>query len=269
MPIPKPIHHILFHRHLLWEFLRRDIEARYIGSAMGFFWSVVNPLVLLVVYWFVFGLIMKKTYSMLGGEETAGGFAFYIFCGLLPWYAFQESLIRSTTSIVDNAHLIKQVRFPAKVLPAFITLSAIVNQLIGTLIFLVAILIAKHCLPWTLVFLPIVLIFEMVLFFGLGLLFSTLNTYFRDIAPLVSIGSMLLMWSTPMLYLMKDVPDYLQPLIYANPLTSLVIIHHDIVLHGQVPSLIHWVVFLLFSLAALALGYPVFTKHHNNFADML
>ena len=269
MPLSKQVQHIYFHRHLLWEFLHRDIQARYIGSAMGFFWSVVNPLVLLTVYTFVFGLILKSKYSILGREETMGGFAFYIFCGLLPWYAFQESLIRSTTSIVDNAHLIKQVHFPAKVLPAYITLSAIVNQLIGTIIFLAAILLVSHSLSWTMVLFPVVLLFEMILFFGLGLLFSTLNTYFRDIAPLVSIGSMLLMWSTPMLYQIKDVPEYLQPLIYANPLTSLVIIHQDIILNGHVPDLIYWVIFITFSLAALAIGYPVFTKNHGNFADVL
>ncbi|MBD3267520.1 hypothetical protein GF373_12705 [bacterium] len=269
MPVRSQFQHILFHRHLLWEFLRRDIMARYIGSAMGFFWSVIHPLVLLIIYTLVFEVILKVKYEEFG-RETVGGF--YIFCGLLPWYAFQESLIRSTSSIVDNAHLIKQVRFPAKVLPAYISLSAIVNQIIGSVIFLLILFLSRGSLHATVLFLPLVIVIQTVMFFGLGLLFSTLNTYFRDIAPLVNIGSMLLMWSTPMLYTLEMVykaPEFVQPLVFLNPLTSLIIIHHDIILYGQVPLLIHWLTFIGFSFMALLIGYPVFTRQHGEFADLL
>lgn len=269
MPIKNQIEHILFHRHLLWEFLRRDLLARYIGSAMGLFWSVIHPLVLLLIYSFVFEKLLGVKYEAMG-RKTAGGF--YIFCGLLPWYAFQESLIRSTTCIVDNAHLIKQVHFPAKIMPAYITLSSIVNQIIGTIIFIFAIIIYNGELHWTLCFLPIVIVFQIILFFGLGLLFSTLNTYFRDIGPLVNIGTMLLMWSTPMLYSLKDVyraPEIIQKIIFMNPLTSLILIHHDIILYGIVPPLSYWLIFIGVSLAAVGIGYPVFTRHHGEFADLL
>jgi ABC-type polysaccharide/polyol phosphate export permease len=269
MSLKTQIHHILFHRHLLWEFLRRDIQARYIGSAMGLFWSVIHPLVLLTVYTFVFEIILGVKYKAMG-RETIGGF--YIFCGLLPWYAFQEALIRSTTSIVDNAHLIKQVHFPAKILPAYITLSAIVNQLIATVIFLIAILIYSGQIPWTICFFPLVLVFQIILFFGLGLLFSTLNTYFRDIGPLVNIGSMLLMWSTPMLYTLDNVkaaPEYIQNLVFFNPLTSLVLIYHDMILYGNVPPLSSWAILIAVSFGTLLVGYPVFTRHHGEFADLL
>ncbi len=267
------IQHILFHRHLLWEFLRRDLQARYIGSAMGFFWSVINPLILLLVYTFVFGIIFQAKYEVLGLDAGGTSAAVYIFCGLLPWYALQESLIRSTTCIVDNAHLIKQVRFPAKMLPAYLTLSSIVNQLIGTVIFIIFLLIITSKLHETLILFPIVILFELAFFFGLGLIFSTLNTYLRDIGPLVGIGTMILMWTTPIFYtlnmetLQKN-PQILS-IINANPLTYFITIHHKIMLEGIWPSFTHWFILATISLIAFALGYVLFTRSHGEFADLI
>ncbi|MEW6235255.1 MAG: ABC transporter permease [Candidatus Omnitrophota bacterium] len=267
------IRHILFHRHLVWEFLRRDLQARYIGSAMGFFWSVVNPLILLLVYTFVFGYIFRAKYEVMGFDAGGASPALYIFCGLLPWYALQESLIRSTTCIVDNAHLIKQVRFPAKVLPFYLTLSSIVNQLIGTAIFLLFLIPLSHKAPISLLALPIVFGLEIVLFLGLGLLFATLNVYLRDIGPLVSIGLMILMWSAPIFYTlaMETLQDSrtLQLFIQANPLTYFITIHHKIMLQGVWPSWNHWMILGGIAAMALALGYWLFTRCHQEFADLI
>ncbi len=262
------INHILFQRHLLWEFLRRDLQARYIGSAMGFFWSVINPLILLVVYTFVFGIILKAKYEARGMQSGTWDFAFYIFCGLLPWYAFQESIVRSTTCIIDNSHLIKQVRFPAKILPAYLTLSSITNQLIGTAIFIVVLLFAGYASITWIAFLP-VLVLEMILFVGLGLLLSTLNVYLRDIAPLVGISTMILMWAAPMLYPIYMVPDLFLPIIFANPITYLITIHHDLFIFSTWPSLEHWIILAALSLSFLGLGYSVFTRCHHEFADLV
>jgi len=261
--------HILFHRHLLWEFLRRDLQARYVGSAMGFFWSVINPLILLIVYSVVFGFILQVPSPRLGGRAPSLDFAFYIFCGLLPWYAFQESLIRSTTCIIDNKHLIKQVRFPAKVLPAYITLSSLINQLIGTVILMAVLLISRREFPVTFLAFPLVLFLELVFFFGTGLLFATLNTYLRDIAPLMSIATLVMMWATPMFYEIDIVPPAWRPVLYANPLTYMILIHHHLVLFNSWPPLGYWLVFTTVSAICFVLGYRIFTRCHPEFADLL
>lgn len=265
--------HVYFQRHLLREFLVRDLVARYIGTIMGFFWSVIHPLILLLVYTMVFGIIIPppqlERLAQRGWDGEVVGFAFYIFCGLLPWYAFQESLVRTTTSIADHAHLIKQVRFPAKILPVYITLSSLVNQLIGTAIFLLFQLAVLGSIPVTLAALPLVLFFQFLFFLGLGLLFSTMNTYVRDVAPLVSIGTMILMWTTPMLYTLEIVPEPIRPILYANPVTYLVLLHHEVMLFGEWPSLALWSAFGFISLAAFVFGYAVFTRCHAEFADLL
>ncbi|MBI1389632.1 MAG: hypothetical protein GC154_14425 [bacterium] len=269
------IRHILFQRHLLWEFLKRDLQSRYLGTAIGLFWSVVNPLIMLVVYATVFGWILKARYEHRGIAGGGIDFAFYIFSGLLPWFAFQESLMRMTTCIVDNSHLIKQVRFPAKTLPAYLTLSSLVNQAIGSAIFFAAVLIvstlgAAQCQAhWTWLALPLAMAIEGVFFFGLGLLFSTMHTYFRDVGPMVSVALMVIMWGTPMLYTINMIPEALRPLVYANPATCMILIHHDLMLFGEWPGLGLWLAFIGIALASLAIGYAAFTRNHADFADLL
>lgn len=267
----KRLQHALFYRHLLWEFLRRDLQARYVGSVMGFFWSVINPLILLGIYTVVFGLIFyqQKIVIFRGQEPRTIDFAFYIFCGLLPWYSFQEALIRCTTCIVDNGHLIKQVRFPAKVLPAYITLSGIVNQLIGTLILLSILLFCQRSVHFSLLAFPVILALQMLFTFGAGLLFATLNTYIRDIAPLVSTLTMILMWGSPMFYKIETVPDYLQTILYLNPITYLITINHDLVLLGNWPSLSDWYIFGAISFIVFLVGYWAFTRCYREFADLI
>lgn len=265
----KRLQHFLFYRHLLWEFLRRDLQARYVGSVMGFFWSVINPLILLGVYTFVFGLIFQQEIDVFRGKPRTIDFAFYIFSGLLPWYAFQEALVRATTCIVDNGHLIKQVRFPAKVLPAYITLSGVVNQLIGTMILLLVLLLYQRTIPMTFLAFPLILTLQMIFMFGSCLLFAALNTYIRDIAPLVSTATMILMWGSPMFYTLDIVPPPLRTILYLNPITYLVSINHDLILTGNWPSLSSWVIFALFSAGVFIVGYSVFTRCHRELADLI
>jgi len=275
--------HIWFQRHLVMEFLRRDLQARYTGSVMGFFWSVIIPLVYFAIYFVIFGFLFQQRTKLYGWDEDhPGGFAFYIFSGLLPWYALQESWVRSTTCIVDNAHLIKQIRFPAKVLPAYLCLSSLVNQLIGTAVMLLALLFYQQYLPPMVIALPFIFCLQYVCFLGLGLLFSTLHTYIRDVGTVVGIAAMLLMWMSPTLY-----PDtifhssamgteqshsavllWIKFIVYLNPLTYMVQIHHDLILYNEIHWL-DWAVFGGFSCIMLALGYWLFTKCHAEFADLL
>ncbi len=267
--------HFLFYRHLLWEFLRRDLQARYVGSVMGFFWSVINPLILLGIYTTVFGLIFDVRIDRFGEKKTID-FAFYIFSGMLPWYAFQESLIRCTTCIVDNNHLIKQMRFPAKVLPAYIVLSSVVNQCIGTALLLVVMFFchvfqfSHSSLHATLFGFPLILFMQIVFMFGTGLLFATLNTYIRDVAPLVSTLMMILMWASPMFYqIQDDFPTTITTILYANPITYLVIINHDLMLFGEWPSWSTWMIFSGFVFFTFLLGYWIFTRCHKEFSDLI
>ena len=125
-------------RHLLRELVFRDIRSRYVGSIMGLFWSVLNPLLLLLLYTFVVAGIFRE--RLAAGDSTSL-LAASIFCGLLPWLAVQESIIRSATCYLEEQNLIKKLRFPLEVLPLKITVSAIAHQLVGSAVFVIVLAI--------------------------------------------------------------------------------------------------------------------------------
>ncbi len=260
-------------RTLLWEFLKRDLQARYVGSAMGFFWSVINPIILLGLYTFIFGFVIRPEFAgrYIIDSNNRLEIALYIFCGLLPWYALQEALLRSTTCIVDNAHLIRQIRFPAKILPAYLVLSSLVNQIIGTVVLVIAIWFIRGSYSIALAAFPVVLLLQGLLAFGLGLFFCTLHVYLRDTGPLVTIGVMVAMWTTPMFYTLQAIPDNIRTLVMFNPFTHMVVLYHGTFLdkQGVWPPLVHWVVMAAVSLLALFVGYRIFTRAHAEFVDVV
>ena len=132
---------VVRHRGLIRSMVERDLKSRYVGSVMGIFWSVIHPLVLLVCYTFVFSVIFQlQLQHPLAPKLGVGSFAVYLFCGILPWMMFQETLTRSSNVLVDNANLITKTLFPSEILPVAVLMANLVNHLIGVAIFLVIIL---------------------------------------------------------------------------------------------------------------------------------
>lgn len=273
-PWREQLTHAWEQRTLLWQFLRRDLQARYVGSSMGFFWSVINPLILLALYTFVFGCLIHPDFGKryLINQDSMVEKALYIFCGLLPWYAFQESIVRMTTSLVDNRHLIRQIRFPAKLIPTYLALSSVVNQLIGSVFLLGAVWWVRGQINPSLWTFPLILLLQTVLVFGLGLFLSTLHVYVRDTAPLVVIGVMITMWTTPLFYSLDQLPDPYKTVILINPLTHLIELYHNVFLgdggwSSQFAT--HWTVVILTALFAFLVGYRIFTRSHAEFVDVI
>src|SRR5215510_12546502 len=121
------------HQSLIKRMVLRDLRSRYVGSAMGLFWSVIHPVVLLLSYTFVFSIVLKQP---LGGPPSTRSFAIHLFCGILPWLVFQETLTRSSTVLVENSNLITKTVFPSEILPVSVLVANLVNHLIGLGIFL-------------------------------------------------------------------------------------------------------------------------------------
>ena len=153
------------HEALIRNFVKRDLQARYKGSAIGLFWSVVHPLVMLVLYTYIFSSILRVR---VGATEGTGNFAIYLFCGLLPWNAFAEGVNRSTGVILEHANLVKRTIFPSQVLPIYPVVSGIFNQLIGLGILLVALLVTSHPLSLLILLLPAILLLQFALTVGLA-----------------------------------------------------------------------------------------------------
>lgn len=254
------------HRAIIWSFVKRDLLARYKGSTVGLFWSVIHPLIMLVLYTFVFSTILKVRVGISEGTEQ---FALYLFCGLLPWNAFAEGLSRSTSVVVENANLIKRTVFPSEILPVYPVIAGIVNELIGFAILLGALLVVGHPITPVMLLLPAIFLLQFVMTTGLAWIIAGTTVFIRDLGQMLGVMLTLGVFLTPIFYPPSVVPQGLRILLMVNPMYALVEAYRSLILKGQLPA---WgSVTLLASIGAVAfvVGYQVFTRMKPAFADVL
>jgi len=253
-------------RSLIWRFVRRDLAARYRGSIGGGAWSVIQPLILLALFNFVFAEILKVR---LGPEVGTSSFPLFLFCGILPWQALAESLSRSTTTLLENATLIKKNLFPVEVLPVTLAASGVVAQMIGTLILVAALWVGGHGLSPVALMLPVLLALQFMLMVGLGWILASLNVFVRDIGQVL--GAVLTLWVflTPIFYPPSAYPPRFAFLVAINPLAILVEGYRDIFLRGAAPPATAFLTLALFAGSALAAGHWIFGRLRPGFADVV
>jgi len=251
------------YRGLIQSLVARDLKARYRGSVLGFFWSFVNPLLLLLVYSFVFSTVMKNT------TEGIQPYALFMFCGILPWTWFSASLSEATNSLISGGNLIKKVLFPAEILPIVSVLANMVNFFLGLLI-LVPSLIYFHKLhlSFNLLWFPVTVLVQLVLTLALGLMLSALTVHFRDIRDLLFNILTLWFFATPIIYSWQqdNVRKY-KHLFDLNPFTHLAISYQETLFYGPVG---HWKWLLSLGAASVVLflaGYWLFDRLRDSFAE--
>jgi len=254
------------HGALIWNFVKRDQQARYKGSAIGLFWSVVHPLVMLVLYTYIFSSILKVR---VGAAEGTGSFAIYLFCGMLPWNAFAEGVNRSTGIILDHSNLIKRTIFPSEILPIYPVVSGILTQLIGMVILLVALLVTAHPLHPLILVLPALLLFQFAMTVGLAWIVAGITVFVRDLGQIVGLVMTVWIFLTPIFYPPTLIPERLQFLLTANPMHALVEAYRSLILRGQFPSWGSLALLTSVALAIFLLGHWVFTRMQGAFADVI
>jgi homopolymeric O-antigen transport system permease protein len=254
------------HWDLLWQMVTTDLRGRYVGSTLGLFWTVIHPLVLILVYTVVFSRVMG---ARLAGSSDPYAYGIYLCSGLFPWLAFQEVVTRATTIFPDNAGLVRKVAFPKVILYGFITLTGAINLGLALAIFLAAIALTGHSLHATLaIWLPLIIL-QLAFGLGVGMVFSVFHVFVRDTAQLVAVGFQLLFWMTPIVYLEDLLPAWLQRLEVLNPLYLFTRTHHDVVVYGRVPSLARLAVLLFMTAGSLALGTVVYRRFRSEILDEL
>ncbi len=251
---------------LIASLARREMAASYRGSALGVVWAFVTPLVMIAIFTFIFAGIFDARF-VRGG--SAWDYALYLFCGLLPWTAFQEALQRSANVIVTNANLVKRVVFPLETLPVAQTLAALAAQLFGTLALVVAAAVLRRELHATLLWLPVLIVPQLFATLGAAWFVAALGVFVRDTAQ--AIGLVLLSWMylTPIIYPETLVPERFQFYINLNPFTALVRNYRRIILDGLAPDWAALAYFAGFALVAFILGYWWFARTRKNFADVI
>jgi ABC-type polysaccharide/polyol phosphate export permease len=255
---------LLRYRGLIQTLVARDVKARYRGSVLGFFWSFINPLLLLLVYSFVFTTVLPSSYT-----EELQPYALFMFCGILPWTWFSSSILESSNVLIAGGNLIKKVLFPAEVLPIVTVLANMVHFFFGLPILVAFLIYYQRPLDLLeLLWFPVIVSVQLIVLLGLGLLVSALTVHFRDLKEIL--GNLLTLWffATPIIYPMSQVPEQYRWIINLNPMTHLAISYQEVLF--DIGPHRHWKVLVVLSFGAVVTffaGYFVFDRLRDSFAE--
>lgn len=253
-------------RRLLWSFVRNDLRARYVGSSIGFFWTVVNPVLELVTYTFVFHTLLDVRFHPTGNTTH---YVLFMFCGMMGWSAFADGVTRATTSITDHAHLLRKLNFPAAVLPAHLVLSAMVNQGFRLLILLVGMLLLGDGWSWHLLLVPVFLFLQGLFTLGVGMFLATVHVYFRDTAHWTNAALLIGMFVTPVFYPASAYPKQFTLLLYPNPMAQIIGVYQGLLLNQHIPHFNSMLYAAVAAGFALLVGASVFAHNRRQFADLV
>jgi ABC-type polysaccharide/polyol phosphate export permease len=252
------------YRGLIQSLVARELKARYRGSVLGFFWSFVNPLLLLLIYSFVFTVVLPGVHP-----PELEPFALFLFCGILPWTWFSSALLEASSVLIAGGNLIRKVLFPAEVLPIVTVLAGLVHFCLGLPIlagFLVyyRVGVTASDLAWF----PVVVLVQLILTLGLALLVAALTVHFRDVRDLLS--NLLTVWffATPIIYPLSQAPPNVRWWLDLNPFTHLAVSYQEVLFRPgpfrQWPRLL---AVGLFSIGVFLIGYFVFDRLRETLAE--
>jgi lipopolysaccharide transport system permease protein len=258
------LHKLFRYRALIQSLVARELKARYRGSVLGFFWSFVNPLLLLLIYTFVFTVVMPGARG--GGLEP---FALFMFCGILPWAWFSSSLLEASTVLITGGNLIKKVLFPAEVLPIVTVLAGLAHFALGLPI--LAAFLAYYrtpVAPLDLVWFPVIVLVQLLLTTGLALLVAALTVHFRDVRDLLQ--NLLTLWffATPIIYPLEQVPANMRGLLELNPFTHLAVAYQEVLFRpGPFRDWPRLLAIASIAVVVFLAGYFVFDRLRDTLAE--
>lgn len=246
--------------------VKREFQTRYQNSLLGAAWSVLNPLSMIIVYTVIFSQLMK---ARLPGVDNGLAYGIYLCAGILTWGFFAEIIGRSQSVFLEHANLIKKLSFPRICLPLIVVLNAGVNFAIIFALFL-GFLVATQNFPGWAVLAVIPLLMIQVLFsIGLGVMLGVLNVFFRDVGQFVGIFLQFWFWFTPIVYPASILPDWVKPLLSANPMAPLIAGYQGIFVYGNWPDWSSLVPTVIIAGALCGLAMRLFRKRSGEMVDEL
>lgn len=257
---------IVERRNLLFQLVRRDFEQRFVGSAAGWLWGLIHPLVLLLSWTFVFQICLKVT---LPRGEVTQNYTMFLFCGFLPWQLFQETVQRSSSSLLDHSNLITKTLFPAEIVPVSIFLSSLVSHLMTLSLVVAAIALWLNHFSIMMFMLPVYMLFTGLFAIGVGWIAASLQVYVRDTSQMLMVILTLWFWMTPIFITEELFPEQVRWLVAGNPLAYLVRAYRDRLLSYRLPSVEEFAVLAAYSIGAFVLGGIFFRHLKRGFADVL
>ncbi len=253
------------YREMIFSLVRKELRGRYKGSALGFLWTFINPLLQLLVYTLVFSVIMRAGYDH---------YYIFLFVALVPWMFFSSALTGGSTAVLASQDMVKKIYFPREVLPISYITCGFVNMLLTFLVvFAVLVITGFGVNGQALLFMPIVMIVEYFLAMGIAFLSSALTVYFRDLQYVLSIIAMAWQFLTPVMYGQEMVEEQLSkyPMLMKvwnlNPTTPMINAYRDILYYKQVPELGTLLSAVVLGVVVMVVGWISFGKLQKGFAE--
>lgn len=262
-----PYRALIRHIALIVQMARRDVVGRYRGSFIGLMWAFFNPLLMLGVYTFVFGVLFKSRW----GAQSSGHleYAVILFAGLNINSLFAECANRAPSLVIENANFVKKVVFPLETLSWSLLGSALFHLLVSTIVLLVFLLVVKGSVPWTAVLFPIVVLPFIPFMIGLIWLLGSLGVFLRDLKQAITVITPMMMFLAPIFYSKELISPRFRDLLYLNPLTLIVEASRDVLVWGRLPA---WGMLGLYTLVSCLFAWGAFSwfeRTRRGFADVL
>jgi homopolymeric O-antigen transport system permease protein len=252
--------------HMIRSLAIRDLRARYVGSFLGIFWSVIHPLSQLLLYSFVFSVVLQVKLRPEYGEMP---YVFWLMSGLLPWFFFSEMVNRSPRAVLEQANVIKKMVFPSEILPFAHLAAALINHFIGMFILISLVAAFGYGISWKILLLLPYLLAIGILAMGIAWILSALNVFLRDIGQIISVAVQFWFFFTPIIYPASRIPQKFQGLMRLNPMLH-AIEGYRMALFGKTGMDVAGLTYLLLvGLVILAVGGLTFRKLKPAFADVL
>ena len=252
------------YRELLYSLTKKELKVKYRGSVLGFFWSLLNPILIMLVYSFVFSVVIRQ-----GIKD----FAIFLICALLPFNFFSNSVNYGAGSIISNANLVKKIYFPKEIIPLSIVFANLINFFLELVVLFVVLSIFGYKFYMYLYILPILILVQIFLVAGFSLLISSLNVFFRDLQHLISIIMMVWFFATPIIYPLNMVPEKYRFILQINPMAVFATYYRDIFYYVKYPEGFYFpsiyiiLICLGITFGIFFLGYFVFKKLEPRFAE--
>jgi lipopolysaccharide transport system permease protein len=251
--------------------VKREVIGRYRGSFLGLLWAFVNPILMLAIYTFVFGVVFKVRLDSQSTElyDDKFAFALLLFTGLILFNLFSECLSRSPGLVLANVNYVKKVIFPLEILPLVSLGSALFHAGISFLVLFTFMLVIDHSIHWTLIFLPIILLPLLLLILGLSWMLASIGVYVRDIGQFIGLILTMLLFMSPIFYPASALPESVRDYLFLNPLTFVIEQARAVTLYGQFPDWSGLVVYYMLASIVAWAGLMWFMKTRKGFADVL
>jgi len=256
-------------RRLIAQMTGREVASRYKGSALGLAWSFFIPVLMLMIYTFVFSEIFRTRWGGIGGDDSKTQFAVLLFVGLIVLNLFNEVVNRAPGLIISNVNYVKKVLFPIEILPVVAMGAALFHSLISLGVLLLAFAVFNGFVHWTLIFIPLVVLPLVILTIGFSWILASLGVFLRDVSQTIGIITTVMLFLSPVFYPLTAVPERFRPIIMANPLTFIIEQARAVLIWGKLPDWQGLGIYTAGAVLVLWMGYAWFQKTRKGFADVL